>query len=675
MHYNSYKYFRRPIVPFLVSQTQNMDIPVRFNHEILSDIVTNAQKQCYAFSPKSDPYKNVGTQTDYRDSESQTVPWEPPYKIKSGYKPEVLSIAHLTWNHGLQIGLHELEVINRMRRKREWEKTLPPMDTSASIKKRAAMINAMEVDEWAFRESEIQSILNYRQELMDEITKSREYKKQESIQDRFDRLVILLSTRRDKEINSIRHKLRRELRKLYKRHQEKNKPFKRDIIKEHADPSSQLYAPQMRYGEHPQRRHEVIQKDLLGESFIECTTEISTLPRLLSTYEELSAIKSKSKPADICVRATRWTKEKLSQLHSDLKAIKGKPKVLDAPTLLKRKYKLPPLPATPFKTSTENETNMCLNQFSTLIQKLIRGRAIQCMMYEGRDRCRELIEEMKTSFGLEKHSKKQYQKDKEQTLDLQHIRSDKSMQEDRLCEILNSLEGMTISGMLDFLSKELVRLEDERRIHASALLVERERAIREATEAGRRQLEYCRRREFDEMFRQIVKVNQESVECYLEDIIKESTEWVSDEAAKAYILKLCDKVDSIARDIQTNTRLTDEEMVANMVYNFMLPEVEKNAMRKNIREKQQIYLQNAHTAIYKEILNLPSIKDANLVNTIYEEEPYKTHLITNQDIKQISKKCSAIYVTETELKSVYASVLCDIEAIMEDIISNVIKMI
>ncbi|CAL7946257.1 unnamed protein product [Xylocopa violacea] len=622
MHYNSYKYFRRPIVPFLVSQTQNMDIPVRFNHEILSDIVTNAQKQCYAFSPKSDPYKNVGTQTDYRDSESQTVPWEPPYKIKSGYKPEVLSIAHLTWNHGLQIGLHELEVINRMRRKREWEKTLPPMDTSASIKKRAAMINAMEVDEWAFRESEIQSILNYRQELMDEITKSREYKKQESIQDRFDRLVILLSTRRDKEINSIRHKLRRELRKLYKRHQEKNKPFKRDIIKEHADPSSQLYAPQMRYGEHPQRRHEVIQKDLLGESFIECTTEISTLPRLLSTYEELSAIKSKSKPADICVRATRWTKEKLSQLHSDLKAIKGKPK-----------------------------------------------------MYEGRDRCRELIEEMKTSFGLEKHSKKQYQKDKEQTLDLQHIRSDKSMQEDRLCEILNSLEGMTISGMLDFLSKELVRLEDERRIHASALLVERERAIREATEAGRRQLEYCRRREFDEMFRQIVKVNQESVECYLEDIIKESTEWVSDEAAKAYILKLCDKVDSIARDIQTNTRLTDEEMVANMVYNFMLPEVEKNAMRKNIREKQQIYLQNAHTAIYKEILNLPSIKDANLVNTIYEEEPYKTHLITNQDIKQISKKCSAIYVTETELKSVYASVLCDIEAIMEDIISNVIKMI
>lgn len=87
-------------------------------------------------------------------------------------------------------------------------------------------------------------------------------------------------------------------------------------------------------------------------------------------------------------------------------------------------------------------------------------------------------------------------------------------------------------------------MEDERRIHAFALLAERERAMREAKEAGRRQLEYNRRREFDEMFRQIIKVNQESVETYLEDIIKEGVEWTSEEAAKEYILDLCDKVDS-----------------------------------------------------------------------------------------------------------------------------------
>ena len=58
--------------------------------------------------------------------------------------------------------------------------------------------------------------------------------------------------------------------------------------------------------------------------------------------------------------------------------------------------------------------------------------------------------------------------------------------------------------MLDFLSKELVRLEEERRIHAFALLAERRRRIREAEEAGKRQIEERRRRQDDEIFKQVV---------------------------------------------------------------------------------------------------------------------------------------------------------------------------
>lgn len=74
-------------------------------------------------------------------------------------------------------------------------------------------------------------------------------------------------------------------------------------------------------------------------------------------------------------------------------------------------------------------------------------------MFEGRNRCRELIEELQSSYGLEEYSKKQNQKEKQHTLELQELQNQKSLQDDRLCEILNSLEGMTISGMLDFLTK------------------------------------------------------------------------------------------------------------------------------------------------------------------------------------------------------------------------------
>ena len=455
--------------------------------------------------------------------------------------------------------------------------------------------------------------MDYRLELLNEISKQREYEKQQKLQDRFDRLDKYLSTRRDKEINVIKYNLKRDLRKLYKKHQQNQQPRKRDIIKEHSQLSSELYAPQMRHGEHPQRWHEILQKDLLGENYIENIDNICKLSaRFPTIHNELKMVKSKLKPADLCIRETRWTEKKLQQLHSDLKTARLQEEKIQTSTLLKRKYRQPSLPPTPYRTSTENVKNIHIDQLSTLIQKIVRGRAVQCMMFEGRNRCRELIQELQSSHGLEQNTKKQHQEEKERMLNLQHLQNEKSMQEDRLSEVLNCLEGMTISAMLDFLSKELVRLEDERRIHAFALLAERERAMREAAEAGRRQLEYNRRREFDEMFRQTIKVNQESVETYLESIIKEGIEWTSDEAAKEYILELCDKVESVSKYAQDNaTQLAEEEMVANMIYNFLLPEVEKDTIRKNIREKQQAYLQNAHATIYNEILNLSPVENTS----------------------------------------------------------------
>ena len=47
-------------------------------------------------------------------------------------------------------------------------------------------------------------------------------------------------------------------------------------------------------------------------------------------------------------------------------------------------------------------------------------------------------------------------------------------------------------------------------------------------------------------------------------------------------------------------------MVSDMVYNFVLPEVEKEIMRKKLRDKQRRYLSAAHEAIYDRILDLPS---------------------------------------------------------------------
>jgi len=78
-----------------------------------------------------------------------------------------------------------------------------------------------------------------------------------------------------------------------------------------------------------------------------------------------------------------------------------------------------------------------------------------------------------------------------------------AMQESVVDEVLSSLEGESLGDMLDFLTKELVRLGEERRIQAMTLLAERSRRIREAEESGQRQEEERRQREHDEMFRQV----------------------------------------------------------------------------------------------------------------------------------------------------------------------------
>lgn len=59
-----------------------------------------------------------------------------------------------------------------------------------------------------------------------------------------------------------------------------------------------------------------------------------------------------------------------------------------------------------------------------------------------------------------------------------------------------------LADMFDFLSKELVRLQEERRIHAFAMLAERQRRMREAEESGRRQVEQRHLREEDQIFKE-----------------------------------------------------------------------------------------------------------------------------------------------------------------------------
>lgn len=59
---------------------------------------------------------------------------------------------------GLPVGMHELRLIERARMKRKWEQALPPVTGPESLNKRRMIVEAVERDEWAFREQVIFAI-------------------------------------------------------------------------------------------------------------------------------------------------------------------------------------------------------------------------------------------------------------------------------------------------------------------------------------------------------------------------------------------------------------------------------------------------------------------------------------------------------------------------------------
>lgn len=120
---DTYKHFRRS-VPLVVPKIQTADVPCCLERKTLNGILQNVQRRYYTAFPKSEPYKNAETQTDYRESETQTEPWEPPYKIVPGNNDYIAVIFHEIRRMSKKIGILEKKENTRQKQSDTETKTL-----------------------------------------------------------------------------------------------------------------------------------------------------------------------------------------------------------------------------------------------------------------------------------------------------------------------------------------------------------------------------------------------------------------------------------------------------------------------------------------------------------------------------------------------------------------------
>ncbi|XP_054242872.1 cilia- and flagella-associated protein 91 [Indicator indicator] len=592
---NRYKYFARPRTP----SNKLLPLNVAYEAAMTEPCVHSATSNSKACGPM---LRTLGTQTDYRDGEAQTDPYSPEYIVPSGSIPELLMLATLAWGRGLPAGLAEVEMIERAREKRAWEANLPAMDSASNITKRRKMMDHMERKEWAFREQEIEKLQEVRLEVLKKLLQRQEETQNKVNAKRLDYHWQNHQKAKEEKIKKIHRDCALMLRKLIaKRKNVMGKLERRDIIKEYTDFASQIYAPLSRNGYFPDNHSErYVVKSFYLDTFAGLCELEASLPDYI-TQVKIKAPKPKYNATETgYIKRSARLEVTLAQVHQALLEKKNKVKEPKKPLSFLEKVEKPiPRPPTPVLESPsieEEEKELAV----ICLQKLLRGRAIQNMMFEEKEKRVELIQELRTTHALQEDGQLLLKAEAEMVLALQQQHN---LQMDKLSSIENHLareEGRALANIFDFLSKELVRLQEERKIHAFVMLAERERRMREAEESGRRQVEERRRQEADEIFKQVVEVHQHTIDSYLEDIILSSIEQAAEERAREEVQRRAVEINDIAYEMERRrTRLQSEEIVAELVYDFLIPEAEKMSIREKVRQSQRKHMYAAHQIVHR----------------------------------------------------------------------------
>nr|XP_032525887.1 uncharacterized protein LOC116776753 [Danaus plexippus plexippus] len=312
----------------------------------------------------------------------------------------------------------------------------------------------------------------------------------------------------------------------------------------------------------------------------------------------------------LCERETKWSEQFLANLHSDLKKARlGAAKVTAGPLRVLRPRQLPTIarPPTPEVEGVE-DNDESVHQAALVLQRVIRGRAVQVLMFEGRTRAGELTEELKTTHGLQREDRERIAREESKARDYQALRSETEQKEQAISSLVQELCGGAVSAALDFLEKELRRLREERRQHAFILIALREKTMREAAEAGRRQKEEHRRREHDEIFKRVLGVTQETVDAYLQDVLLEGVALAAEEDAVRNVLSSADRMDKELAASGSISTAEQNELVAELVQQFLLPEAHKTASRHKITTIQKGRLEAARASIMGVLIDAEDVE-------------------------------------------------------------------
>ena len=586
---NKHKYFTRPLIPVL--QSIPPDVVMNIPEEQI-----NAAKISNEMQEEEPLAKTVEIQTDYRESGTQTDPFTPDYVIERGQTPEVITISNLNFGRGLPASMAEMELIEQMREKRAFTHALPPTSDEACFLLRKKLMEEQEFREWGKREDDIKRLQNERLNLLQSALVEREKESEDNHSRRIEDIRLKKTEDKEKAIAKIQRKRIKVLRKMFKaRKNLDNKGARRDIINQYSNFGSIVYAPITRDGlslDKIASKYEV-QPDAL--STYQGVTELSeTLPmRLMRTKCDVNKIKF-----TFDKKLTRNQKQHKAALGKIQENIDKIYEIKDEEELKKegeqKKYKnefvRPDTPERQGRKSKDKASTYFEQQKAALLlQRLIRGRAEQNMMFEGKEKRLDLIAELRITEEWRQASDMQDEKNIIQ-----------NYQERVLDGVAEGLQAEMIASTMEGLSKELVRFKQERKISAMVHMAEQDRRRREAELRGRGQAQQTIASREDYLFNELMSVHQGRVDNYLQDII---TNAVDDASTKQAYDEAKLKVQRLNKvlDKMEHKKNKPEAIVKDLMSSFLIPDIQRRKLQRQVQLEQKRFMESARKAIQSSV--------------------------------------------------------------------------
>jgi len=641
------KFFKRPVVPFLGEG--GFDVGAGGAGDSVQADEIAAAEEAARIATSMDPdsqassaeqHRTIGTQSDYRESEAQTDPYTPDYITDpSEPDPEVLGLAHLNYGNGLPASMDELQQIERMREKRAWEATLPPITDAASFEKRKVMLEARELQEWAWREEEMKEEQEAKLQLLVDTLSIREQKNEELNEMRVEAVRQAKLAERDKIFDSI-HALRiKQTRALGKARQALDastahmsggskaltssqvqggtrRTNMRDIVGDYADHASQVYAPITREGHLP-AKNQVVD---YGIPILNSFQGLSELERQGHIPERLLEVAIKAPRRDRIQIASLATR-KGQAIRRDLEYVDS---LLDAQRaaglevgitgaartnyalkagqrLIENVYKkFEPVQRAP-TPSVQPPKDEEATRAILLLQRILRGRMVQNAMYEGKAHHKTIIQELR-----------------KEEMEVEEAEED---EDEPLHSALDTLQGELLSSGLDTLRKEVVRVDVEGSVSSLVSHAKLTRRHREAEESGRRQAETLLRMKQERQFREIMAEHSRTATRFIDQLMSNAVEHHAQKTAQHLASSAVNKnesVDSSLQHVDIDRVYTDgpsaaavaasssssASIVGDLVASFVLPEVERRRRAREEEVRQRRFVKEAHRTIFEAVADI-----------------------------------------------------------------------